>query len=191
MKVYRKDNQLLDIIRQSPELVETIRVCSEIKLPNYYLAGGAITQCIWNYLSERPLLENVKDLDVVYFEPKTHSSSENNYAVIASQRVSHHLPIDIKNQANIHTWYERKFGQRITPYECVEVGIDSWLPAFAVGVRYHKRTMNVYAPFGLEDMFNMIVRPNKRAMSKTNYDLMCDGYSKRWPQLEVIGWDDI
>src|SRR2546430_5745894 len=37
---------------------------------------------------------------------------------------------------------------------------NTWLPAFAVGVRLVGAACNVYAPYGLHDLFAMHIRPN-------------------------------
>ena len=43
------EEKLISIIRQSPEIEETLSVCTEYGLPNYYLAGGAITGSYTQY----------------------------------------------------------------------------------------------------------------------------------------------
>ncbi|MCZ8499964.1 nucleotidyltransferase family protein [Vibrio lentus] len=44
-------------------------MCREVGLPNFYIAGGAITQVIWNeHRTQKPLLDKVKDFDIVYFD---------------------------------------------------------------------------------------------------------------------------
>ncbi len=55
------NQKLISIIQQSPEIEETLDVCAEYGLPNYYLAGRAITQSVWNSMLGLPLLEKVKD----------------------------------------------------------------------------------------------------------------------------------
>ncbi|UXI04656.1 hypothetical protein [Photobacterium sp. TY1-4] len=40
--------KLRQLIESVPELMETAQVCRELGLPNFYIAGGAITQLIWN-----------------------------------------------------------------------------------------------------------------------------------------------
>jgi len=47
------DHSLKILIESVPELIETAKVCESIGLPNFYIAGGSITQLIWNNLLER------------------------------------------------------------------------------------------------------------------------------------------
>ncbi len=60
-----------------------------------------------------------------------------------------------------------------------------WLSCFAVGFRLEGNLIKVSAPFGLEDLANMQVRPNKKAMSKSNYDSMSSHFNNRWPGVEI------
>ncbi|WP_208379497.1 nucleotidyltransferase family protein [Psychromonas sp. RZ5] len=56
------------------------------------------------------------------------------------------------------------------PYLRVEQGIDSWLSAFAISFNLNDNgEIFIYSPYGLEDAFNMNIKPNKIAISETNY----------------------
>lgn len=180
-------NDLVEIIKRSTEIMETLEACRELALPNYYLAGGAITQAVWNHGLGLPLLQGVKDLDIVYFADEAEQFEQQRQDSI-SQKLSHSLPVDLKNQARVHEWYPHKFGNSISPYTCCEDGITSWLPAFAVGVRLENSTVRVCAPHGLADTFNMHVRPNKTVMNETNYLKMTASFKQRWPQITVAPW---
>ncbi len=179
---------LKHLIQQVPELIETMTVCREVGLPNFYIAGGAITQIIWNSIESKPLLSQVKDFDIVYFDSSNHTTEDAFKSLISSQ-LNHGVEIDVKNQAIIHERYSKKFGCSIQPYECVEQGIESWLSAFAIGLTFeHSGRIKLFAPYGLEDAFNMLVKPNKKAMTEVNYNKMTSGYKARWPQVKVFSW---
>ncbi|MEJ2764629.1 nucleotidyltransferase family protein [Photobacterium sp. MCCC 1A19761] len=170
--------------------METAQACRDLGLPNFYIAGGAITQLIWNRLSGRPLLEQVKDFDIVYFDREQHRS-EAWYEDEISTRMSHTVEIDVKNQAIVHLWYPQKFGCDIPAYERVEQGIDSWLSAFAIGFTLNTGgSVTIYAPYGLEDAFQMNVKPNKIAMTEANYRKMTQSFKNRWPSISVAPWDE-
>ncbi len=183
------ENELLTILEAVPEIEETLNVLVEYRLPDHYLAGGAVTQCVWNHLLGHSALHRVKDFDVVYFEQESQNREQVHERAIRN-RLSHALPIDVKNQAFVHTWYPVKFGNVIPPHTTTEDGIRTWLPALAVGVRKHGSQYVVFAPFGLEDMMQMVVRPNKRAMSQNNYAVMTESFKTRWPQIRLDAWED-
>ena len=180
------NKQLEYLIHQVPELIETAKVCREVGLPNFYIVGGAITQVVWNSIEKRPLLDQVKDFDIVYFD-SSQLTSEGEFISRIRSRLSHIVDIDVKNQATIHERYSTKFGCSIQPYERVEQGIESWLSAFAIGFTIEQSNhVRIFAPYGLEDAFNMLIKPNKRAMTDANYIKMTASYKARWPLLRVL-----
>ncbi|CCO48593.1 conserved hypothetical protein [Vibrio nigripulchritudo SOn1] len=180
--------KLITLIKSVPEIVETAKECSSLGIPNYYIAGGAITQLIWNHLEGRPLLDRVKDFDIVYFDSRA-THSEEWYEAELNQRLNHSIKIDVKNQATIHSWYPKKFGCSIPAYDRVEQGIDSWLSAFAIGFHLDKQgQIGIYAPYGLEDAFERKVKPNKIAMTETSYNKMTKSFKARWPSINVEAW---
>ncbi len=183
------ETRLKSLIKSVPELLETAKACQEVGLPNFYIAGGAITQLIWNKLLEREPLDKVKDFDIVYFDDSL-SRTEKFYPKEIVAHLNHSIKIDIKNQANVHKWYPVKFGQVIPAYRRVEQGIDSWLSAFAIGFNFNiDGEISIYAPYGLEDAFNMYVKPNKIAMSEANYIKMTTSFKQRWSSISVEPWD--
>ena len=181
------ESYLIDTIRGVPEALELLEILRDIDLPNYYLAGGSVTQCVWNkQLGNLPLYQ-VKDFDVVYYDSDS-KVSEKMYEEEINKRKSFLLPVDVKNQANVHKWYGRKFGNDIEALSESEDGIRMWLSCFAVGVRLQCNSIKVFAPFGLDDLANMTIRPNKTAMSKENYDSMNRSFKERWPCLNIEAW---
>ncbi len=191
MASHALENELKSIIRQTPELMESAEACNSVKLPNYYIAGGAITQLIWNLLSGNKPLDNVKDLDIVYFD-SIGKTSEEGYQNQIRDMVKHDIPIDVVNQARVHEWYPKKFGQSIEPYVRVEQGIESWLSAFAIGFRLTSNDLiSLYLPYGLHDAFSKKVTPNPIAMTSQNYNKMVAGYRDRWPDITIEAWDEL
>lgn len=181
------EKYLIETILSIPEVMELLEILNDIKLPNHYLAGGSITQAVWNRMLGNSPLHKVKDFDVVYFD-KEPSKSEAIYEREIELRKNHSVPIDVKNQAKVHEWYGSKFGNEIEPLTESEDGIRMWLPCFAVGVRLVDGEVEVFAPFGLSDQADMVIRPNKAAMSQENYDAMNCSFKERWPNLKIEAW---
>ncbi len=73
---------------------------------------------------------------------------------------------------------------------CSEDGIDTWLSAFAIGIRTHDDEWAVYAPYGLDDLLDMKVRPNRKQITKEIYMRMVSSYKQRWPAISVEDWHD-
>jgi len=99
--------------------------------------------------------------------------------------------IEIKNEARVHLWYEKHFGYAIEPYESVEDAINTWpTTATSVAVKYDdKGRFIAYAPYGLNNLFGMIVRPNKAQITKEIYLRKVERWAKIWHHLRIIPWD--
>lgn len=180
--------QLEQLITSTPELIETALLCREMDIPNHYIAGGCVTQRIWNSLSKQPPLTSIKDFDLVYFDSLS-EPSESWYSQQINNRLRHKVAVDVVNQALVHTWFAKKFGCSINPYASVEEGIDSWLSAFAIGFRLEKTgDLTIYSPYGLQDAFNQRVKPNPKVMSQESYQAMTKDYLRRWPDISVEPW---
>lgn len=66
------------------------------------------------------------------------------------------VPVQIRNQARVHLWYEQKFGAPCPPHDSTEAAIDTFEATNAcLGVRLEPdERWRVYAPRGLSDVFN-------------------------------------
>ena len=46
----------------------------------------------------------------------------------------------------------------------------------------------MYAPYGLNDLFGMIVRPNKLQITEVIYQQKVTRWKTCWPSLQIVGW---
>ena len=60
-------------------------------------------------------------------------------------------------------------------------------PAFAVGVRLEPDgEISMAAPFGLEDVFDMVLRPNPQRPKAKGWAKAVENARARWPEIRVI-----
>lgn len=189
------DHQLhvLETIISSSELItEALERAKLSGLDNYYIGAGCITQTVWNYLFHKPLDYGIKDIDFIYYD-------DNNMDYEAESKVISNLKelysdfnieIDVKNQARVHLWYKEHFGYEIAPYKSLEAAINTWpTTATAIGVRIcENNKLKVYAPFGLNDLFGKIVKPNKVQITEEIYNKKVVNWLMKWPGLTIIPW---
>jgi hypothetical protein len=184
-----RQRQLIDILNASPLFQILFARASEIELPNWYIAGGCVTQTVWNSLLGLNPLHGLKDVDLVYFqENHSENEEEDSRKKIKYLFMDLPIPIDVINEARVHEWYPKKFGYEIPAYMSTEDGISCWLPAFSVGVRPEGYGLKVQAAFGLSDIFEMIIRPNKRQITEEIYNKMVSRLKKDWPTIQVLPW---
>ena len=157
---------------------------------------------MWNSLHGFELTRNIQDYDLAYFDSTDLSEETEEKTIRKAQSELGDLgvTIDVKNEARVHLWYKKHFGNAIRPYRSIEDAISSWpTTATSIGVRYDENgNLLVYAPFGLDDLLSMIVRPNMKqaeyfltedeSTSREIYNQKAQKWVKAWPKLVVVPW---
>ena len=181
---------LHEIIKLDDELYSILVRLSKLDLPNYYMGAGCITQSVWNSLYSCEIGYGISDVDIVYFDSDL--SMEKESCII--EHLTKELPntryaLDIKNQARVHLWYEEKFGFPTVAYKSTEEAINTWpSTATSIGVKLENGALKVYAPYGMNDMFNGIIRANKTLITKEIHDQKSKKWYNKWQGLTVIKW---
>lgn len=182
------------IIRSSSLLMEVLTGLREDGLPDHLLVAGAIYNLVWNRLTGRPELTGINDVDVFYFD-SSDLSYEAEDAVIQrlGQRFAHlPLPVQIRNQARVHLWFEQKFGSPFTPLTSSVAMLDRYASkTHAVAARLEADdTLSLHAPFGLDDIFSMRLTPNPVLANKKAHDAKAARAKTIWPELTVVPWPE-
>jgi hypothetical protein len=191
--VKNSEKEFLNLIQSSSTLTNILERSEQLKIPNWYFGAGCLAQTIWNLKSGWNENEFINDVDWVYFdisdlskeaEARTESLVREHFKDIP-------LKFDVKNQARVHTWYEERFGYKITPYNSIHAAIETWpTTATAVAITNVKGTAKVFAPYGLEDLLTLTVRPNKKQITEAIYLSKVDRWKKCWPALRILGWNE-
>ena len=177
------------LLRASP-IVGPVLADPPVDLPGWYVGAGAVAQTVWNAAHGHDPRHGIGDLDLVYFDPADTSAE-------AEDRVERALrdrfpglgvKLDVTNEARVHQWYEDRFGVPLEPYTSAEAAIATW-PATAacIGVR-PGRPLTVCAPYGLHDLFALIVRPNRTLVTEAVYTAKAERWAAAWPRLTVLAW---
>lgn len=155
------------------------------------VGAGAIAGLVWNSRLGREARTGVKDVDIAYFDSSNLSEAAEKALAwrLAAACPDAGLPFDVKNQARVHLWYGAKFGYPIAPYRSLEAAIATWpTTATAVGVTLWGGTIEVIAPFGLRDLLDGVVRPNKAQITREIYEAKVRRWRDAWPELTVVPW---
>jgi hypothetical protein len=98
--------------------------------------------------------------------------------------------VEIRNEARVHLWYEEKLGVPCPPHESTETAIDCFAATTCcLGVRLGPDTgWRVYAPHGLSDVFNLVVRPNPVLAPREVYETRAARWRDEWPELTILPW---
>ena len=162
---------------------------SSAELPDAWLVSGALFQSCWNALCGRAPDYGIRDYDIFYFDPDTSWESED----AAIRRVSAMFAdlaaqIEIRNQARVHLWYQKKFGVSYPALRRSTDGIDRFLmPCAQVGIRRRAAGYEVYAPHGFYDIAHMIIRPNPtNNFTAGRYYEKASRWQALWPELAIL-----
>lgn len=183
--------RLQAVVLNSPWLSVLLDNWDKVALRDSWLVAGAIAQTVWNHQAGLPLAHGINDIDIVYFDANDLSEdAEAEHANrIRSAFSELGVWIDVKNEARVHLWYETKFGFPLKPYVSTVDAIATFpTTATAVGLRHNNGSLEFCAPFGLSDLLEGIVRPNKSQIRQEIYEQKVNRWSKIWPKLRVVPW---
>ncbi|MFE9098753.1 nucleotidyltransferase family protein [Streptomyces sp. NPDC007264] len=173
-------------------LAEVLGRAATMSLPGWYVTAGCLFQTVWNMVTDRPPTTGIKDYDLFYFDSTDLSWTAEDEVIEAGREVFHGLPaeVEIRNQARVHLWYEQKFGKPCPPHDSAEAAIDCFAATTCcLGVRLEPTgEWRVYAPHGLSDMFNLVIRPNPVLAPQEVYEAKAARWKSQWPELTVLPW---
>ena len=186
--------QAIFILKQNNELMDILDYIYKLNLPNFYIASGSIFQTIWNYYDNLPLNNNIKDIDIIYYN-KDDISVEKDleyYDIINNYRLSkgYSFGIDVSNEARMHLWKKEKLNIEIDPYINSEDAIGKWVATVnSIGLTKDEEGLKIYAPYGLSDIYSKTIRPIKHKSSNEEiYKKKVKSWSKRFNNLNVVDW---
>ena len=178
------------IVRATPQLMHVLERARELALPDWLIVSGAVYQPVWNHLTGRDPGYGIKDYDLAYFDPFD-ISYEAEDVVIRHVAAAFDPPlrqmVEVRNQARVHLWFEQHFGEPYAPLACSTEMLSRFTStAFAVGVRLEPGgRLHVEAPFGLDDLFAMRLRPNPLRSTK-GFAKTAANVQRRWPEAVVV-----
>jgi len=181
---------LFDIVAASPILMAAFRCARDLDLPDWWIVSGAIYNQVWNHLTNRPDMYGVNDIDLFYFDPDTSYAAEDAVIKSAMQRFAPKPPVEIRNEARVHLWYEQHFGQPFAPLKNCRQAVDNFASrTHSVALRLNSDdTFALYAPYGLNDIFSFRITPNSMRPNRATHEAKAARQKNLWPELDIIPW---
>jgi hypothetical protein len=183
------ESEFIATIKRNPFNRAIVERLPSLALSDAWLVSGALFQTVWNVQTSRSPDFGIKDYDIFYFDPDTSWEAEDRTIKRAAAVFSDlDISIEVRNQARVHLWYEKKFAMPYPPLTRSTEGIDRFLMHNAqVGICTNADRYEVYAPRGFDDISKMIIRPNRAA------NFLPDKYMKKalrwkehWPELTIL-----
>lgn len=162
------------------QVLEQVRA---LQLPDCWVAAGFVRNAVWDHLHGYSHSPIATDVDVIWFDrARCEPAVDRQLEALLHDR-SPDIDWSVKNQARMH----RRNAD--VPYASATEAMRFWAEtATAVAVRLDKDGhCEVAAPFGLEDLFALVLRPTPRftqgKLGIYNERLRAKAWHARWPLL--------
>lgn len=182
--------QLVAIARGSGWFMRALEAVRALHLKSWCIGAGAVRNLVWDHLHGFGQPTALSDIDVAYFDaddlrPETEARLQ---ALLAARAPD--VPWEVTNQAAVHLWFEGHFGHAVSALGSLEEAVASWPEyATAVGIVLTEGSaIDIIAPHGLQDLFEIRVQRNPARVSVETYRLRVaqKRYAERWPRVSVI-----
>lgn len=181
----RHAETLTALIRRDEERQRILSLVYSLDLPDCWIAAGFVRNAVWDCLHGRSPSLSSGDVDVIWFDP---AQSEKDIDLQLEARLRHldgAIAWSVKNQSRMHS------GNDDPPYHSASDAMRFWPEtATATAIRYVKGgALEIAAPFGLQDLYDALVRPTprfqreKRALFDSR--LKHKKWLEQWPLLLV------
>lgn len=179
----------MTIARDTPWFAEALCAVRKLGLHSWCIGAGAIRNLVWDHLHGFASPSALTDIDVAYFDATDLSGERDAHLQSALKAILPDAPWEVTNQAAVHLWFEAHFGHPVEPLGSLEEAVASW-PEYATSVGIallQDDSLRVIAPYGLEDLFGIVVRRNPARVSVATYRLRVEQkrYAARWPRVRV------
>lgn len=184
---WRRD--LVHIVQQSRWLMRALHAVRALEIESWCIGAGAMRNVVWDYLHGYREPSALADVDVAYFDLTVDPGDDQRIQKLLQAREPS-VPWEITNQAFVHTWFEAYFGHPVEPLRSLEEAVASW-PEFATSVGVSltdEGRIEITAPHGLDDLFEMRVQRNPTRVSVETYRsrVLEKQYLQRWPRVAII-----
>ena len=183
------ETKLICIIEQQDWLMDALKDVRDLKLPDWYIAAGAVRNTVWNYLHAYPTTSHQKDIDVVYFDSSDMDGEREKSSEEFLRKKSPNLKWEVVNQARAHLF---EHGQATCPpvkSSCESIAYWSEIPT-CVGIRLKDGdSFTICAPHGLDDLMNLVVRPIPipyQNLSLYQERITEKKWDRFWPKLRIV-----
>lgn len=160
-------------------LVETLA------LPDCWIGAGFVSNAVWDHLHNRSCSPPGGDVDVIWYDRQRCSADEDRAIETHLQVSSPAVAWSVKNQARMH----RRNGDR--PYLSATDAMHYWPEtATAVAARRVGQSVEIAAPFGLDDLLGLVLRPTPRFRAEKQHiyeeRIEAKEWVHTWPGLRKV-----
>jgi hypothetical protein len=173
--------------------MRVLALVSSLSLPDCWIGAGFVRNAVWDHLHGYQPSQPAGDVDVIWFDP--HRAQPTEDEELERRLTAWHPGVSwsVKNQCRMHAKNDDP------PYTSSRDALRFWPEtATAVAVRLasqettpepERGNIEIAAPFGLDDLFGLIVRPTPRFTDTKRGlylgRLRTKQWSRIWPRLKI------
>jgi len=178
------ERSLKSLLTSDARSMDILKTARELQMPDWAIGAGFIRTLVWDHISHKNSTP-LDDVDVLFFEASNLSKNTEKEFELQLMKMRPDIPWSVKNQARMHIRNKTKVASNTTD------AMRYWLETpTAVAARIDANDeITILAPFGLDDLFKMIIRPTPAATSKMEQfeaRLTTKFWLKNWPELKII-----
>ncbi|WP_282124721.1 nucleotidyltransferase family protein [Algibacter mikhailovii] len=175
------ENKLIDIIESDKWMTNILKIVRDLNLKDCWIGAGFIRNKVWDEKHGKDRTE-LNDIDIIYFD-KSNLTKKFDLEIESKLRnLNPKLNWSVKNQARMHIRNGHK------QYTDCNKAISFWPEtATSIAVRLNfKNKIEYIAPYGLEDLFNLLVIPTPK-FDLTIYKNRIEkkNWKEKWSKLEI------
>jgi uncharacterized protein len=176
---------LQSILSNDPLRWHVLGVVRSLGLPECWVGAGFVRNAVRDHLHGRPTSRSPDDVDVLWFCTGRAEPSEDRKLEAALRTLDPSIRWSVKNQSRMHL----RNGD--APYASAVEAMRHW-PETATAVatrRTEGGRCEIVAPFGLEDLFGLFLRPTPRFAGEKRPAYLdrarAKGWLAAWPLLRM------
>ncbi|WP_281990707.1 nucleotidyltransferase family protein [Aquimarina aggregata] len=176
------ETEFIKIIENDIWMMDILSVVRDLQLKDCWIGAGFVRNKIWD---EKHKINRTKlnDIDVIYFDTSNSTKAFDIKIENKLKSAYSNLNWSVKNQSRMHLRNRHK------PYANCNEAISFWPEtATAIAVRLNfKNQIEYIAPYGLEDLFSLLVRPTPK-FDLTMYTSRIEKkrWKEKWTKLKIV-----
>lgn len=173
--------ELISILESDQWMMDIMNIVMTLELNDSWIGAGFVRNKIWDEKHSRSR-SKLNDIDVIYYNTSDTSKEADQQIENHLKEIAPEVQWSVKNQARMHL----RNGH--TQYKNCYEAISYWpetATAIAVKLDVYKK-IEYIAPYGLSDLFNLIVAPSPNSNLKDYKNrVQQKNWNKTWPKLSI------
>lgn len=172
------EKQLIEIVKHDVYITSTLKAVEKLNLNDAWVCAGLIRNKIWDI--SHNITTPLNDIDVIYFDTTDTSRKKEMQIEKELEVLFPNQPWSVKNQARMHLI--SGFSPFTSSYDGVAHFPET---ATAIAVRLCNQDLEIMAPYGMQDLFEMKVKPTPFYQKSSEFHSI---YVER---IKKKKWDEI